>query len=110
MASVYTDIFNLSLTQFVIPSCFKHTTIDPVPKNAKVTCRNDYCPMALTSVANKCFERLVMTHINTIIPDTLDPLQFPLQHNRSTGDAISTALITAQYHLEEQLCENVLIF
>jgi hypothetical protein len=24
----------------------------------------------------KCFERLVMVHINTIIPETLDPLQF----------------------------------
>jgi hypothetical protein len=24
----------------------------------------------------KCFERLVMAHINTIMPETLDPLQF----------------------------------
>ena len=29
-------------------------------------------PVALTSVAMKCFERLVMDHINTIIPETLD--------------------------------------
>uniref|UniRef100_A0A4W5JG19 Histidine ammonia-lyase n=1 Tax=Hucho hucho TaxID=62062 RepID=A0A4W5JG19_9TELE len=27
--------------------------------------------------AMKCFERLVMAHINTIIPETLDPLQLP---------------------------------
>ena len=33
-----------------------------------------------------------MAHINTIIPDTLDPLQFAYRPNRSTGDAISTAL------------------
>jgi hypothetical protein len=31
-------------------SCFKQTTIVPVPKNAKVTCLNDYRPIALTSV------------------------------------------------------------
>jgi hypothetical protein len=68
-------MFNLSLTQSVIPTCFKQTTIVPVPKNAKVARLNDYRPIALTSVAMKCFERLVMAEINTIIPDTLDPLQ-----------------------------------
>ena len=36
----------------------------------------------------KCFERLVMAHINPIIPETLDPLQFAYRPNRST-DAIS---------------------
>ena len=46
----------------------------PVPKKGKVTCLNDYRPVALTSVAMKCFERLVMAHINTIMPKTLDPL------------------------------------
>ena len=33
LASVFTDIFNLSLTESVIPTCFKQTTIVPVPKN-----------------------------------------------------------------------------
>uniref|UniRef100_A0A8C7TW22 Transmembrane protein 82 n=1 Tax=Oncorhynchus mykiss TaxID=8022 RepID=A0A8C7TW22_ONCMY len=32
------------------------------------TCQNDYRPVALASVTMKCFERLVMAHINTIIP------------------------------------------
>jgi hypothetical protein len=38
LASVFTDIVNLSLTESVIPTCFKQTTIVPVPKEAKVTC------------------------------------------------------------------------
>jgi hypothetical protein len=38
LASVITDIFNLSLTESVIATCFKQTTIVPVPKEAKVTC------------------------------------------------------------------------
>ena len=62
LASVFTDIFNQSLTESVIPTCFKQTTIVPVPKNTKVICLNDYQPVALTSVAMKCF---VMAHINT---------------------------------------------
>jgi hypothetical protein len=94
LASVFTDIFNLSLTPFVIPTCFKQNTIVPVPNNTKVTCLNDYRPVALTSVAMKCFERLVMAQINTIIPDTLVPLQFTYHPNRSTDDATSIALHT----------------
>jgi hypothetical protein len=61
--------------------------------NTKVTCLNDYQPIALTSVAMRDFERLVMAHINIIIPETLDPLQFAYCPNRSTDDAISIALI-----------------
>ena len=40
LASVFTDIFNLSLTVPVIPTCFKQTIIVPVLKEVKVTCRN----------------------------------------------------------------------
>ena len=43
----------------------------------------------------KCFERLVMAHINTIISEPLDPLQFAYRPNRSSGDLISFALNTA---------------
>jgi hypothetical protein len=88
LPSVFTDIFNLSLTPSVITTCFKQTT--------KVTCLNDYRHVALTSVAMKCFERLVIAHINTIIPDTLD------HPNRSTDDAISIALHTALSHMDKR--------
>jgi hypothetical protein len=50
----------------------------------------------------KYFERLVMAHINTIIPGTLDPLQFAYRTDRSTDDAISIALHTALSHLEKR--------
>ena len=51
------------------------------------------------TVAMKCFKRLVMAHINTIIPETLDPLQCAYRPNRSTDDAISITLHTALSHL-----------
>jgi hypothetical protein len=85
-----------------IPTCFKQTTIVPVPKNGKLTYLNDYHPIALTSVAMKCFGRLVMAHINNIISDTLDPLQFAYRPNRSTGDAISITLHPALHHLDKR--------
>ena len=101
LASVFTDIFNLSLTESVIPTCFKQTIV-LLPKKVKVTCLNDYGPVALTSVAMKCVERLVMAHINDIMPETLDPLQFAYCLNRSKDDAISIALHTALSHLDKR--------
>ena len=49
----------------------------------------------------KCFERLVMAYIITIIPEILDPLQFAYCPNRSTDDAIAIALHTALSHLDK---------
>ena len=76
LAGVFMDIFNLSLSQSTDPTCFKMSAIVAVPKKAKVTELNDYCPVALTSVIMKCFERLVKYHITSTLPDTLDTLQF----------------------------------
>uniref|UniRef100_A0A8K9V2X2 Reverse transcriptase domain-containing protein n=1 Tax=Oncorhynchus mykiss TaxID=8022 RepID=A0A8K9V2X2_ONCMY len=73
-----------------------------VTKKAKVTERNDYRPVALTSVIMKCFERLVKDHITSTLPDTLDPLQFVYRPNRSTDDSIATTLHTALTHLDKR--------
>ena len=73
-----------------------------MPKEAKVTCLNDYGPLELTSVAMKCLERLVMAHINSILPDTLDPLQFAYHSNRSTDDVISITLHISLSHLDKR--------
>jgi hypothetical protein len=74
LAGVFMDIFNLSLSQSVVPKHFKMSTIVPVPKKAKVTELNDYRPVALTSVIMKCFERLFKDHITSALPVTIDPL------------------------------------
>jgi hypothetical protein len=110
LAGVFTDIFNMTLLESVIPTCFKQTTIVPVPKNTQATCLNDYTPVALRSVAMKCFERLVMAHINNIIPETLDSLQFAYRQNRSTDDAISIVLHTARSHLDKRNTHVEMLF
>ena len=50
----------------------------------------------------KCFERLVKDHITSILPGTLDPLQFTYRPNRSTDDVIAIALHTALSHLDKR--------
>ncbi|KAI5629002.1 gastrula zinc finger protein XlCGF28.1-like [Silurus asotus] len=102
LAPVFTEIFNLSLEQAVVPSCFKQSTIVPVPKKPQPACLNDYRPVALTSVVMKCFERLVRDFITASLPDTLDPLQFAYRQNRSTEDAIAHLLHTTNSHLDQR--------
>eukprot|EP00061_Rhincodon_typus_P009023 g32168.t1 len=62
------------------------------PKKNHATCLNDYQLVALISIILKCFERLVMAHINSSLPDCLDLLQFTYWHNRSTADTIYLTL------------------
>ncbi|KAK1804667.1 hypothetical protein P4O66_020056, partial [Electrophorus voltai] len=102
LADVLTDIFNISLSCAVVPTCFKTTTIVPVPKKPTVSCLNDYRPIALTSIIMKCFERLLMRHIKSQLLPSLDALQFAYRSNCSTDDAISTTLHLALTHLDKK--------
>ena len=100
LAEVLTDIFNLSLAQAAVPTCFKTTSIVPVPKHSTAASPNDFRPVALTPTIMKCFERMVLAHLKTCLPPTLDPFQFAYRQNRSTVDATSVALHTALSHLD----------
>src|SRR4029434_3167308 len=50
LAPIFTRIFNRSLELCEVPSCFKRSTIIPVPKKPSITGLNDYRPVSLTSV------------------------------------------------------------
>ncbi|KAK1802892.1 hypothetical protein P4O66_021198, partial [Electrophorus voltai] len=101
LAPVLTDIFNLSLMHGIIPSCFKQSTIVPVPKKSWPSSSNDYRPVALTSVVMKCFEKLVRDFITSSLPASMDLLQFAYRHNRSTDDAVAHLLHTTLTHLDK---------
>ncbi|XP_032882256.1 uncharacterized protein DDB_G0271670-like [Amblyraja radiata] len=101
LAEVFINIFNLSLSQSVVPTPFKASIIVPVPKKPLTSCLNDYRPVGLTSVIMKCFERLVKTHMCSSLPDTLDPLQLAYRPNRATEDAIAMTTHTALTNLDK---------
>ncbi len=48
------------------------------------------------------FEKLIRDHICSVLPASLDPLQFAYRRNRSTDDAIAFTLHTALSHLENK--------
>ncbi|KAK2875617.1 hypothetical protein Q8A73_024027 [Channa argus] len=102
LADVFANIFNISLRSNVVHMCLKTTTIVPLPKKSTVSCLNDYRPVALTPIKMKCFERLVMRHIKSQLPTSLDPMQFAYNPNHSTDDAISTTLHLALTHLDNK--------
>ncbi|KAK1787903.1 hypothetical protein P4O66_016384 [Electrophorus voltai] len=102
LADVLTDIFDISLSCTVVPTCCKTTTIVPVPKKPTVSCLNDYHPVALTSIIMKCFERLVMRHIKTQLDPSLDLLQSMYRSNCSTDDAISTTFHLVLTYLDKK--------
>ncbi len=56
----------------------------------------------LTPIFSKCFEKLIRDHICSVLPASLDPLQFAYRRNRSTDDAIAFTLHTALSHLENK--------
>uniref|UniRef100_A0A8C6LIY6 CCHC-type domain-containing protein n=1 Tax=Nothobranchius furzeri TaxID=105023 RepID=A0A8C6LIY6_NOTFU len=101
LAPVFTTIFNRSLELCEVPSCFKSSTIIPVPKKSSPTELNDYRPVALTSVVMKSFERLVLSHLKSTTGHQLDPLQFAYRANRSVDDAINMGLHFILEHLDQ---------
>ena len=101
LSHVFTNIFNWSLEICTVPACFKKSVIVPVPKKASPSCLNDYRPVALTSVTMKCFEKLVLKFINSLLPNGFDPHQFAYRPKRNIDDAISINVHDILQH-----CEN----
>ncbi len=100
LSPIFTKILNRSLELCEVPSCFKCSTIIPVPKKSKITGLNFYRPVALTSVAMKSFERLVLAYLKASTGPLLGPMQFAYRANRSVNDAVNMGLLFTLQHLD----------
>jgi hypothetical protein len=83
----------------VIPTCFKQTTIVPVPKNTRLTCLNDYGKAGHGSHQHHYPRNL-----------TYPTIQFVYHPNRSTDDSISIAFHVALSHLEKRNTYKRILF
>ncbi|KAK0148465.1 RNA-directed DNA polymerase from mobile element jockey [Merluccius polli] len=110
LAPVFMDILNQSLELRRVPACFKSAVIIAVLKKPKITCLNDYRPVALTSVVMKAFERLVLSYLKASTDHLMDPLQFGYRPNRSVDDAINIALHFILQHLDNRNTYARLLF
>ncbi len=88
LSSIFCFIFNASIKQCRIPSLWKTSKIIPVPKSPSISQMNDLRPVALTSVAMKCLEKIVLKNIQPLYAPFLDNHQFAYKSSRSVQDAI----------------------
>ena len=100
-ANIFTYIFNLSILNCYIPQIWKMSCIIPVPKKPNVKVMNDYRPVALTPCIMKVFERIFITHLQSITSKFIDPNQFAYRKNRSVDDALLCMLNSTYSHLEK---------
>ncbi|KAK3515373.1 hypothetical protein QTP70_018736 [Hemibagrus guttatus] len=61
LVDVFTNIFNISVSSAIVPTCVKTNTIIPVPKKSPVSCLNDYRPIALTNHHERSLSALSLT-------------------------------------------------
>lgn len=98
LAEVFTDIFTLSITQTVFTAHFKTETTVPVPKYAMTL--NSFHPVDLMHIIGKCLERLILCHLKSCLPSSMNLYKFAYHLNRSTEDAVTMALHSALTHLD----------
>ena len=73
--------------------CWRVGNITPVPKPGNAnSCPSDYCPITITPVLSKVFERLLAKHLNNFaVKKNLFPhLQFGFRKGLGTCDALLT--------------------
>ena len=87
LCHIFSFLFSWSLNDCHVPDLWKKSIVCPVPKKNKPVSLNDYRPVALTSVAMKCFERIILKRITAQTILSLDSNQFAYKPNRSTDDA-----------------------
>ena len=100
LAPIFTEIFQCSIDSGEVPLAWKTSAISPVPKSNKITALNDYRPIALTSTAMKCFEKLILKLLLNENGVRLDPSQFAYQAKKGVDDAVLMFLHKVLSHLE----------
>ncbi|KAM3866909.1 uncharacterized protein ACN63O_008607 [Diretmus argenteus] len=110
LAPPFTDLYNSILRHCTAPDCSKDSIIIPIPKSNKITCLNNYRPIALTSVVMKLFERIILSHLKEHTSPLLDTRQFAYRPNRSVEDAANLALHSTLQHLDSPNTYNRILF
>ena len=103
LATPFGHLFQQSLDEQMVPSCWKSARITPVAKVSHPSVLNDFRPVALTSLVMKCLEKIVMKHLICDVSD-LDPLQFAYQQKKSVSDAVLLLTHLVQQHTDHPGC------
>lgn len=75
------------------PTLWKKSTIIPLPKKPRPSELNHYRPVALTPIASKCYEKLILHNILSTVNPQLDKHQFAYKARRGTGMLLYVSFI-----------------
>ena len=100
LSGIFTLIFNISLSEHILPLSWKTSEIVPVPKKPCVKELNDLRPVALTSIVCKCLERIVLKEIKKCCKVCQDQMQFAYREKRGVDDALLVFTDNILRHLD----------
>ena len=108
LAPFLCEIYNHSLSQCKVSTCFKSPTIIPItpPPPPQVSSLNDYRVVALTSIAMKVFECLVLSYLKTATDSLLDPHQFTCKQVSGRCNMPLSTPCSQTPWLPQHLCMN----
>jgi len=82
-------LFNLSLSQEIVPVLWKVSCLAPVPKKYSASALTDDRPDALTSHIMKVLQRLLLAHLSRLMNTFQDPQQFVYRPGVGVNDLSS---------------------
>ena len=100
LSSIYAFMFNWSTREHLVLPIWKTSELIPVPKKSAAKELNDLRPVALTSFATKCLEKLKSREIKKCFSVIQDLMQFAYRENRNVEDAILVFLQNVYKHLD----------
>ena len=98
-AKPISDLFNMSIMTSHVPTQWKLSSINPIPKIPKPASPSDYRPISITFVLSRTLERIIVTKyiypaLNNPPPSVAFSDQFAFRPTGSTTSAIITILQT----------------
>ena len=96
-------IYNFSISNGIVPDCFKLARVIPVFKRGSQLELNNYRPISLLSVFNKILEKLIFKRLMSFIAkhELLYNKQFGFRQNHSTQMAILLTIDKIQKAIDE---------
>ena len=90
IANSLTKIFRLSLKQQKVPSPWKVSYVNPIPKGKDIQLCSNYRPISLLSLPSKILERLIHSHLTKFLTKNklLSNIQFGFRPRSSTQEAL----------------------
>ena len=91
-------IFKMSLNQQKVPSAWKTSNINPIPKSKDIDKCSSYRPISLLSLPSKILEKIVHNHVSNFLAEhsLLCNIQFGFRPRSSTQEALLS--VTNTWH------------